>query len=180
MVRRTGQKRPLFLTLFRSGGAALAAGDYAAAGAAYQEATALAREVGLPLYWLPAALALVALRQGDVARAARLMKEHLASLARDTLTLDGAVLLLGAAALGSTGPHAAGAARLLAAIPGLLERANAKLDIAEQVEYERTVAASRAHLDTATRDAAARQAETMTLDEAIELALQIVSSDTSS
>ena len=178
MARRTGQKRPLFITLYRAGDAALAAGDYGAAGAAYQEATALAHEVGLPLYSLPAGLALVALRQGEVGRAARLMKEHLKSLARDALSDDGAMLLLGAAALGNGGTHATGAARLLAAIPKLLERAKAKLDIAERVEYERTVAASRARLDAKTWDAAAREAETMTVDEAIELALQIVSSGT--
>ena len=176
MVRRTGQKRPLFLTLVRAGDAALAAGDYAAAEAAYQEATALAHQVGLPLYSLPAALALVALREGDVGRAARRIKEHLASLARDTLSHDGAMLLLATAALGNTGPHAAGAARLLAAIPRLLEPAGAKLDVAVEAEYERTVANSRARLGTSAWAAAADDAETMTLDQAIDLARQLASS----
>jgi ATP/maltotriose-dependent transcriptional regulator MalT len=164
------------------GDAAAAQGDVAAARARYEEALALARQTGDKH---SAARALVgiagtALQQGDVAGARAAYAQGLA-LARAVGTLSvvasGAALgLLGLAAAVARRGQAERAARLLAGVPGQLQAVGVDVRGLGLAQFDRAVAAVRAHLDAARFGPAWAEGQALSWEAAVAEALAVCES----
>jgi hypothetical protein len=114
-----------------------------------------------------------ALLQGDYTRAATLLRGSW-TLVRDLgYNVDIALGLTELDGVVAAQEGAEAAARLLGIVESLVDTLDAILTLRERSEWERHVAAARAHLDVAAFAAAWAEGAAMTLDQAIAEALAI-------
>ena len=148
-------------------------GDSVAARALHEESLALSRELGdtRGIAMSLVNLAEVVRDQGDYGAARTLRAESLA-LYRELGDWQGlAYGLQGLAGASATAAQAARMARLGGAAEVLREAIGAPLSPAERADYERQLAADRAHLDEAAWAAAWAEGRAMPLEQAIAFAL---------
>ena len=148
-------------------------GDYRRAAALLEEGLALARHVGdtfnIPI--LQYALANVSFHHGDHERAAALYRDSLV-LRRDIGDKAGlADCLEGLAGVACARGRYNQAARILGAADALREATGYQLSAVEQSDHDERMASTRAALGEKSFDAAWTKGRTMTLEHAIECAL---------
>jgi predicted ATPase/DNA-binding CsgD family transcriptional regulator/transcriptional regulator with XRE-family HTH domain len=148
------------------------------AAAFYEESLRICREldntfgIALELH----NLGYIAQHQGDPGRAAAYFVESL-TVSRELGNKEGiARCLAGIAGVARLSGQLEPAARLCGAAEGLFAAIGAVPDPADQVEYDRNLAAIRAQLDPATFDAAWAAGEAFTIEEAVAEALDVAQS----
>ena len=179
--RQVNSRRPLSQALALSGEIARSEGDYSLARQYYNEALAIAQDlsnqsvicVGL------SNLGVTALRLGDVSQARKLSVDALTS-ARET-DQDWSVFgaLEGLAFVAVVQNQTPRAARLFAAVDSLSKLSGifpSDRSPADEAETEHNLAIARAQLDEATFNAAWAEGQKMTLEQAIEYALENLNS----
>ena len=171
--RASGDKGYIAASLHMLGQLARSLGYDEEAAAYYSESQALNRELGHT--WGVAVdlinLGHVALHQGDWARAERLTKESLISLRGLGDTWGIPECLVGLAGVAGAIKQPARAARLFGAAEALLNATGGQLEPIERAEYDRNLAVACAQLDAATFAAAWRAGRLLSLEQAIEEAL---------
>jgi predicted ATPase/class 3 adenylate cyclase/Tfp pilus assembly protein PilF len=148
-------------------------GDSAQAQALLEESVAWLRQTKHQgLAWALYRLGMVASAQGDDVRATAVLREALI-LQQQSGLMKGVIVrsLERLAGLAARQQRPARAAQLFGAAETLREAIGAPLPPSERVDYDRDVAGARAQLDEATFAAAWAQGCAMTLEQAIELAL---------
>jgi tetratricopeptide (TPR) repeat protein len=171
--RELGNRMGISLSLADLARVAFEKGDYPDAGALFEESLAISRELGnrLGIAHSLDNLGVVAVEQGDYAAARTLLKEGLViwrelgnqAWIADSLEALAAVV----AALGG----ALRAARIWGAVERMREEIGSSL--LERPRYDRRVAVARVDLgDDAAFDGARKEGRTLTLEQAIELALE--------
>ncbi|MDQ5854230.1 MAG: tetratricopeptide repeat protein, partial [Chloroflexota bacterium] len=172
--RQTGDKEAIGLTLTKLGIAAGHRGDYVRGTALLQESLALLREVGDvgDIAFALRELGTVAHVQGDDAEALRLLRQSLLLFGEQGQKRDIAVCLERLAGVNVGRGLAERAARVLGAAERLRETSGAPLLPLDQVSQVPTVAATRAHLDETTWEAAWAEGRAMTLEQAMAYALE--------
>ncbi len=173
LFRQVGDKLRLAYVLDALANIALAEQDYARAGAQVSESVALLREISDrvnmagPIHTLGQAV----LGQGDHARAKELFAEGLvlAQQANDRLLIP--LNVMGFAGVALAQGRAKRAARLFAAGEARMAPLAASVWRRYHVNFDRQVAAVRAELDAATFDAAWGEGRTLTLEQAVHLAM---------
>ncbi len=178
LCRRLNDEWLLGYTISHLGFLARDQGDYARGAALQAEALALFRKREDKHFtaWALRNLGVVALRLGDHKRAAALCRESLtlSSEIGGTWQIEqGLMGLGGAAALKGQYERAA---RLLAAAEALRKSIGRQRSIADQADFDKRVASTRAGLGDAAFAAAWAQGTTMPLEEAIEAALAPIES----
>ncbi|MDQ3855838.1 MAG: hypothetical protein M3281_05510, partial [Chloroflexota bacterium] len=172
--RRQGNPvRVVFLT-GSLGDLARPEGEYDRAGTLYEEGVSALRTMGrrTDLAAQLHNLAHVAVAKGELARATELLVESVA-LHREMANLAGiGEGLAGFAAVAAARGQATSAAQLLASATALWESHGLTLWPPEQAEYERTMACTRAQLDHATWQQAWDEGRAMSMERAIERALE--------
>jgi predicted ATPase len=148
-------------------------GDYQRAVARYREALALRRQLGdvRAVASTLHDLAYVALRQGEAPRAARLFHISLARYQELRSERGIAECLAGLGGVAGDQGDWWGATRLLGAASALLDRIGARMDMVDQVEYERDLGAARRTLDQRSFAAAWAEGQGLPLEQVIEDAL---------
>jgi tetratricopeptide (TPR) repeat protein len=173
MARATGERLLLVVNLHCLGSAIQARGDWAAALVVFNEALAIARDIGNPSH-LGELLNLLGRAQCDAAHfdvAANHFKEAITIVhdlrfrAATAESLEGFATL--ALATGST----LRAVRLWACAHTLRQESGAAMSRAEQSRYDGEVQSARAQLSTEAFDKAWNDGRGMTLDEAVRYAL---------
>jgi predicted ATPase/class 3 adenylate cyclase len=169
-------------------------GDYETASVRYEESLRLWRDMGnkYKIARSLRTLAIAALYQGDYERARVLLVENVAPLRESILTADAAgyspdasdhyavaLTLAGLSGVARARGQWIRAARLLGGAESLvMSMADAKNEvislgtIADQIEYERLVSEERSQLPESTLAAASAEGQSMTWEQALELALQ--------
>jgi tetratricopeptide (TPR) repeat protein len=172
--RELGYKYYILATLSVLGSLAEVDGDHAQAGTFYDEGLALARELDSTYLIAETLLNLVylALHEGDYERAHRLCAESLTHWQEQGDRQGIARCLAGIAHVAVAQGKAVEAARLFGAIETPLKGINIDDWIVERTDHERTLAAVRARLDKATFDAAWAEGHALTIEQAIEYALE--------
>ena len=173
LKREQGHKGGIACSLINLGEAARAQGNYGRAMALYEESVPLFREVG-DKYGIAAALnnlGFVAEEQGDYEQAATLQRESLAQFCEIGEKRPIASCLVGLAGVARGQGQSDQAVRLCGAVEALLESSCIHLASADQIEYDRTLAATRIHLDEVTFAAAWTEGRAMTVEQAIAEAL---------
>jgi|SRR5579871_57973 len=172
--REIGDKWGIAYSLMNLGNVAYHQGDYAAARALYEESLAIKKELGdkqgiaYSLY----NLGIVAGEQGDYAAARTLHEESLA-IERELGNKHGiAYSLEGMAELAGGQGQTEPAVRLWAAADALREAIGSPLSPNEKEELDRKVATARASLGEEAFAEAWEQGQAMTIEQAIEYALQ--------
>jgi predicted ATPase/class 3 adenylate cyclase len=148
--------------------------DYAAAEAYYGEALAFVRRGSIKVL-LPALLhniGHVAVGKGEIEEARKLFEESLAEHLETKDKAGVAESLAGFAAVATARGEGAKAGRLFGAAAALWEVIGAPMWLAERAEWERNVAAARRQLDDATWQSAWAEGRAMSMEEAIEYALE--------
>jgi predicted ATPase/DNA-binding XRE family transcriptional regulator len=175
LFRPVGDPSASLWPLGNLGRLAFQRGDYAEAQAAFDECVsrwrALGNKAGV-VDWL-IQLAAVAQRQGDAARARAALAECF-QLARDIGNVEAiADCLVMAAGLAESAGELAEAAQLLAAVTVLTRRdpVHPIIDPASDAEYTRRVASVQARLSEPAFEAAWAEGQALTLQQAIDLAL---------
>ncbi len=173
--RELGDKWGIAQTLQNFAFIALTESDYTRAAAHYNEAIALWREVGdiRGVARMQSGLAKIARRQGDYEQAAALGTEALSRLLQVGDKWSFAQGLEGFATLASARGEPERAARLFGTAEALRESIGFNLVPSERADYDLDVAAVRAQLDTATFNAAWAEGRAMTMEQALECALEM-------
>ena len=172
--RSLGDKLGQAYTLSALGDVARMAEDYELAAARYDECLALYRELGLEAD-IPATLhnlGYVALTQGETAKARTLHTESLQGHSRLGNKAGMIEAVTGLAAVAGQQGDQAKAARLLGAVEALRAACGAPLWPGERMEVERYTAELRRALDETKLTAAWAEGHALTLDEAVEIALE--------
>jgi non-specific serine/threonine protein kinase len=148
-------------------------GDYQKAQLAYEEALELHRAIGerMGAAYTAFRLGYVAVCRNNYAQAAARFADSLEIYRASTERLGVASCLSGCAELQRAQGRQEEAVRMLAFVDGLLQSSQCKLRYVERVEYERTLATSRAQMDEATFNAAWQAGREMTLEQAMASAL---------
>jgi tetratricopeptide (TPR) repeat protein len=147
--------------------------NYDRAAACYDESLALFRDLG-DLVGTVSALqdqGYLAQQQGDQARAAVLLRESLARCRDIDYQWISVWCLAGLGRVAVAQGQAEHATRLLGATAALFEIFYPVRDPVDRADYERAVAAARAHLDAVTFDTAWSVGRAMTVEQAIAYAL---------
>jgi predicted ATPase len=173
LFREIGDKRGIAVSLVNLGALAFYQGDYAAARALCDESLALFREMGDKRGIALSVINLghLLLEQGDAASAQTAFRESLTLLQE---VGDKNSMFYGFAGLAAVAAHQANAPRaalLAAAAETLRSSLGAAWDMVEGRIFAGAVAAARAALSEAEFNAAWEAGSKMTLDEAVELAL---------
>ena len=170
--RQRGDKHAIAARLENLGNISLNQGDYEAATALFQESLALCREIGLRRVEASSLgnLANLALHLGRSGEATSLLGEGL-RLAQEIGSVGEVLQMLEAAAAVAL-KRPARAARLLGAAAGLRETAGVSLQHFEREMHARTVDAVREKLGDDRFDALWAEGRAMTLDAAVEHALE--------
>ncbi|HLW48657.1 MAG TPA: tetratricopeptide repeat protein [bacterium] len=172
--RQAGDKRRLAVCLNSIGEVARCQEDYETARRSYEESLALSRELqdARTIAITLGNLGHVALYLGDAARAASLFGEAL-SLARQLMYKLGiAEYLAGLGGVAAAEGRHDRAARLLGAAQEVLTLLGALLRPPDRAEYDRSIAAARAGLAPEAFAAAWADGTSMTLEHAVDYALQ--------
>ena len=173
MGRQLGEKRRMAVSLNSIGEVARCQENYPAARTSYEESLALMREVqdkrGIAITL--GNLGHVALYQRDYERAAKLFREALELARQLVFKLGIAEYLAGLGGVAAADGRHERAARLLGAAEEMLSLLGAFLRPPDRAEYERSIAATRAGLNDTAFAAAWAEGKAMTLDQAIEYAL---------
>lgn len=177
LYHELGDERGMAMSLSLLGDVAMLQGDYAHAEASYEEAIPRLREardftfLAMPLR----RLGQLAMYHGDKARSARLIKESLISnwSVHDYVGVGGCLAAF--AALSMAQGQNERAVKLLRAVDALLEYIHFPLLPFDQQQYERTVSELRAHMNEAVFAKAWAEGRTLTLEQAVELALATAS-----
>jgi hypothetical protein len=173
-MQAVGDRMGLVRSLGVMAAVAEARGDREARKPLQEERLAICRELGESELFLHAlgGTGHLARDEGDYARARSLYAESLALRRKGGYWLAVAQSLEDFAALASREGHAERAIRLLGAGEAFCETLGARPPVAHPTEYERTVAESRAALGEAAFAAAWAEGRAMSLDEALEYALE--------
>jgi predicted ATPase/DNA-binding CsgD family transcriptional regulator len=175
LYREIGDKWGVSETLGYLGMIPLSRGDHAQATRHFEEALALSREIGNRHsgYVSSYNLALIARAQGDHARAVRLYVEGLRLVVEVCDRADIAYCLEGLAELVGERGEPERAVRLFGASEALLEAVGAPLyvQVQDRASIERAVDALRSRLDETTFEIAWAEGQAMTLEQAIDYAL---------
>jgi tetratricopeptide (TPR) repeat protein len=171
--RKVGDKRRIAISLNSLGEVARAEGDFAAADACYQESLQLAREAGDTRATATATgnLGYVALRQGDHERAAKFLKEGLVYARQLVHKLGIAGFLTGLAGVAAATEQYNRAAHLLGATQSLLNALDVSLTTPDRLQYDLTREATLRALGEHVFNLAVAEGGAMTLDQAIDYAL---------
>ena len=176
--QEVGDKWGISSALNNLGEVARGAGDYDAARSFYEKSLSMSREVGNSSGIANAVgnLGAVSLHQGNNIEAATLLRSALISQRRlgDRKNIIG--VLGGLAALALVESKLERAARLLGAAEALRERIGVLISPADRVLYEHQVGFARSALSEDAFASAWAEGRTMTMEQAIEYALQEVSS----
>jgi tetratricopeptide (TPR) repeat protein len=174
VYRSLGDKLSLMLTLNSIGELVRLQGDYSGASAFYAESLQLTREIRTRFSQgsLLHNLGHVALHERDYVRARALFEESLAVYRQRENTHGLTLCVAGfAGIMGATGKPQQ-AAQLIGAVEASFEAIDTPMDPVDRMEYDRNVAAVRAQLDEATFNAAWAEGRKMTLEQAIQYALE--------
>ena len=148
-------------------------GDYDSAARLYSQSLALLealgddRRRGIGLY----NLGQVTLHQGDCPHAVKLFLESIRigqKIANKWMIAHGLAALVGAACWSEQPERAV---KLAGAGQALFDSIDANMDLADRIEYERSLASLRVQLDEKTFNAARAEGEAMTMEEAVAFAL---------
>jgi non-specific serine/threonine protein kinase len=174
LKRELGVKRDIAIALGNLSEVARALDDHERAAALAGESLVLAREAG-DRYQIVAALNGLGYAMhhlGDHERGADLMREALVVNREmgNKVRMVGCVVAL--AGMAATRGQARRAAQLFGAMESVLEALNAVYERCDRIDYDRNVAAARALLDGTAFAEAWAKGRAMSLEEAIELALQ--------
>jgi predicted ATPase/class 3 adenylate cyclase/transcriptional regulator with XRE-family HTH domain len=172
--RELGNKRGIAYSLNNLGSVAYLQGDYATARSLLEESLAINGELGDKniVVILLSNLGELAQRQGDASRAGQLYAESL-NMGREIGAKAWiAISLIGLGGLACTGRQPIRGARLLGAAEALLEAIGAVLEPSERVPYDWGVAAAHAQLDEAAFEKAWQEGQAMSMEQAIEYALE--------
>jgi non-specific serine/threonine protein kinase len=178
LSRELGNKSLVGTALTHLGVAARYRGDYERAMALHSESLALFREIGdkwniaFALY----GLAFVALRQSDYERAARFFTDSVILCKEVGNRWIGEECLEGFARLASATGHYRRAARLFGAAEVLREALGHHRSPTDQAYHDERMASTRSALGDAAFDAASAEGQAMTLEQAIEYALESLGS----
>jgi predicted ATPase/class 3 adenylate cyclase/DNA-binding XRE family transcriptional regulator len=175
LLREAGDRANLAGALALLGVIARSEHDLVRAGALYEESLALSRELGNKAGISVALLDLgdVAQDQGDYHRAVTLYQQSLAFMQHLEMKERIAWCLVGLARVAGAVARPERAARLLSAAETLLDAIGLSVSVWPEVraDYDRTLTAVRAQLDTATFAAAWAEGRAMTMEQAIAEAL---------
>jgi non-specific serine/threonine protein kinase len=165
-------------TLHSLGSLALRQGEYAQARAYLEEGLAVCRDTGNPTlgHWLLAHLGYVALREGDEARARATFEQAQRRFLPAGNTGGVVYALEGLASLAARQGQPRRAARLFAWADATRASIDGPRPPVEQADVDRDLAAIRAQLDEATFAVAWAAGQAMTLEQAIDEALERVKS----
>jgi predicted ATPase/DNA-binding SARP family transcriptional activator/predicted negative regulator of RcsB-dependent stress response len=173
--RQVKDRRDVFATLNTLGEIARAEGQYEQARKYYEESLAIKRELGSKTSIVVALmnLGITVAHLGDMLRAKELFVES-CELVRETAWRSGMIIVLVFfAGLAIAQKQAEQAARVLGVVEPWLKSLDARVTTpADVVEFERNLASVRAQLDEATFNAAWAEGQKMTLERAVEYALQ--------
>jgi DNA-binding CsgD family transcriptional regulator len=149
-------------------------GDYDSAQVIYDQSLAVWRTLNHKsgIAWSLHNLAYVAQHQGDYRHMEALFRESLVMYREQGDKQGVAMCVAGLAGVARAAVQPEWATRLLGAAEGLLEAIGAHLWPADRVEYDRHVAALRAHLDSTTFAAAWDEGHAMPLEQVLALADQ--------
>lgn len=156
---------------------ARSSGDDARAGALYDASMALSREAGDKRFYAVTLVnrGIVALHQGDLARAEAHHREALLLNREMGNKRNIPVSLMGIGGVAAARGDGARAARLLAAAQGSLDKQGIVQAFADRAELDRSVASVRGLLGADAFASAWAAGLTLTLDEAMDCALEAVS-----
>ncbi len=179
LARELGDKLRIAALLNSLGEMARCQGDYDRAAALYEESLALFRELGSRVHnaLILHNLAYVVLRQRDRRQAAAFFEESLVlyqKLKRKHGVIECLIGLAGVAASEGQQATAGRAARLFGAAEGLFQATGGGLAAADQAEYDRYVILVREQLDQAALEAAWAEGRAMTMEQAVDYALEQV------
>lgn len=168
-----GNKRYTYLALNNLGELARMQGHDQQAAHYYQAALTICQEQGNRIggAGVLGNCGFIAVRQGNAPHAAACFAQSLGIYHAIQDTHDSALVVVGCAGVAWMVAQPARAARLLGAADAMLTSIGAVMDAADQIEYERSMAASRAQLSPAAFDAAYTHGQTLTTDLAVEEAL---------
>jgi len=173
--RQVKDRRDVFATLNALGEIARAEGQYEQAKKYYEESLAIKRELGSKTSIVVALmnLGITMVHLGDMLRAKQLFAESL-ELVRETAWRSGMIsVLVLFASLAVAQKQAEQAARVFGAVEPWLKSADARVTSpADVVEFERNLASARAQLGDASFNVAWAEGRAMSLEQAIEYALE--------
>jgi len=176
LFREMGHKWGIAHSLNALGEVARCQGNYDRAKFFYEQSLSTSQEIGDKAR-IGASLhnlGYVSQHHGDYHQAVKLFNEGLimAREVRDTLAV--AVCLVGLAGQVQAMGYPKRAAQLFGAAQSLFESSSNRFPPADQIEYQRNLAATRTKLDEATFKAAFAKGQMMTIDESLNLALKPV------
>jgi len=176
LFRNLGDKRGLLATLNAQGELARLQDDYVRAAAFYTESLQLAREIvdRRRQVVMLENLGYVALHERDYVRARALFEEGLALNRQCERAYGLSGYVAGFAGIIGANGKSLPAAQLLGAVEASYQALGAVMAPADRKEYDHILAAVRAQLDEAAFNAAWAEGQTITLEQAIEYALQNV------
>ncbi|MEW5941741.1 MAG: tetratricopeptide repeat protein, partial [Chloroflexota bacterium] len=173
--REVGDKYTIADSLTVLGNLALNQMNYAEARARYEEGLVLAREGGrkVQIAILMGNLGAVALNQRDHVSARQMFAEALTVLRESGGNKRNIIAaLVEFAGLGTAQEQWERATRLSGAVEALTEAIGTRMDREERVEHEHTASAARTQLDRATFNRLWKEGRAMTMERAIEYALE--------
>jgi predicted ATPase/DNA-binding CsgD family transcriptional regulator len=179
ICREAGDAHGVYATLNILGGIASNQKDYAAARAAYEESLALARSFGndIRVAIVASNLGAVALYQNDIGRARDLLIQALRAGKPAAFKQIRAMCLVAVSRLAAILGQSEEAARLSGAAEGVQTALGGTFLLpATRTEHERSMAAVRRTLGEAAFNAATAEGQAMTLEQALEHAMSVVSS----
>jgi predicted ATPase len=176
IARELGDKNGIALSLQCLGELAYREGDYPLAYSLHNRALAILGEIGYKGWSIPWSLrdmGYAALRQGDYDRAAALFRESITFSLEHGITRFIFLSIAGLAGVAGAQGGSERAAKLFGASEAMLEAAGIKeLERDVKAEVDRDVAAARAQLDEEAWAKAWEEGRAMSMEEAIEYALQ--------
>jgi len=175
IYRQLGDEAGQADTLYVRGSLAYSLGNYQQARRYYEEAIALCDKVGA--YWTMASwsqvsLAYAVLRQGDITQARELFRICIQRFQKSNKLIGFIYAVEGLANLNVNQEHPRRAARLYAWADAMRDKIADHRPPLQQVSVERDLAAIRSRLDEAEYARLSKQGSTMTVEQAIELALE--------
>ncbi len=174
LFREMGHRWGIAYSLNILGEVARCQNDYDRAKVQYEESLAVGREIGDKDRIAIAChnLAYVSHHQGDDPQAVALFSQSLILSQEVGDTLLTAVCISGLAGEAQAMGHPERAARLFGAAQALIDAITSRRAPADQIEYQRSLNAVRDRLNEAVFQSAWAEGEAMTMDQAIELALE--------
>ncbi len=164
--------------LFNLGGLYRYQGEYDRAGYFYQKSLNLSFERGLGGHWYFGlyGLGMVALHQNNYSLARQHFIDQFNSAPDDSKKINACDLLTGLAAVAAATSQHQHAARLFGAVEALFETTEYRLSRLDQAEFDRHIQIARNELGETRFEALAVEGRAMTMEQAIEYALELATS----